>query len=182
MEDKSIMSTATLGTGCFWCTEAVFQQLEGVISVTSGYSGGHVENPTYEQVCAKKTGHAECLSISFNSNILSYDDLLAAFWQSHDPTTMNRQGNDVGPQYRSIIFYHNEEQKEKAEYYKEKLNTDGAFNDPIVTEIVPFTKFYPADQYHQDYYINNPAQSYCYYVIKPKLDKFKKAFKERLKS
>ena len=181
MDNKTeTISTATFGTGCFWCTEAIFQQLKGVISVTSGYSGGYVENPTYEEVCNKKTGHAECLNIVFDKTKISYDDLLSAFWQSHDPTTLNRQGNDVGPQYRSVIFYHDEEQKQKAEKYKSDLDKSGAFSNVIVTEIAPFTKFYPAEKYHQNYYLNNPAQSYCHYVIKPKLEKFQKVFGENL--
>ena len=175
------IETATFGTGCFWCTEAIFQQLEGVAKVTSGYSGGHIVNPTYEQVCDKKTGHAECLNIEYDKTKISFDELLAVFWQSHDPTTLNRQGNDVGPQYRSAIFYHNEEQKQKAEKYKEELNKSGAYNDPIVTEITPFKNFYPVEKYHQDYYINNPEQSYCYYVVRPKVEKFQKVFKDKLK-
>ena len=174
-------SVATFGTGCFWCTEAVFQQLEGVLSVTSGYSGGHVENPSYEEVCNKKTGHAECLNISYDPAKISFDELLKAFWYSHDPTTPNRQGNDVGPQYRSVIFYHDNEQKEKAEKYMADLDKSGAFGKPIVTEIMPFEKFYPADNYHQNYYLNNGAQSYCSYVIRPKVEKFKKVFAEKLK-
>ena len=177
----SNIETATLGTGCFWCTEAVFQQLDGVIKVTSGYSGGHVVNPTYEQVCNKNTGHAECLNIVYDKSKISFDELLEVFWQSHDPTTLNRQGNDIGPQYRSVIFYHNEEQKEKAEKYKAELAKSSAFEKPIVTEIAPFTKFYPAENYHHDYYINNPDQGYCYLVVRPKVEKFRKVFKEKLK-
>lgn len=178
--NKTINGRATFGTGCFWCTEAVFQRLEGVISVTSGYSGGHVENPTYEQVCDKKTGHAECLDIVYDVSKISFDELLKAFWFSHDPTTPNRQGNDAGPQYRSVIFYHNEEQKNKALRYKEELDKSGAFKNPIVTEITQFEKFYAAEKYHQDYYNNNGAQSYCYYVIKPKLEKFQQVFADKL--
>ena len=182
MTDSKNIQHATLGTGCFWCTEAVFQQLNGVESVSSGYSGGFVENPTYEEVCGKKTGHAECLDIKFDADKISYDELLEVFWQVHDPTTLNRQGNDVGPQYRSVIFFHNEEQKNKAEEYKDQLNKSGSFSNPIVTEITPFDKFYPAGKYHEDYYLNNPAQSYCHYVVKPKVDKFRKVFKEKLKT
>ena len=181
MPDTNTIETATFGTGCFWCTEAVFQQLEGVIKVTSGYSGGHVVNPTYEQVCNKTTGHAECLNIEYDKSKLSFDELLEVFWKSHDPTTLNRQGNDVGPQYRSAIFYHNHGQKEKAEKYKAELNESRIFDTPIVTEIEPFTVFYPADNYHQNYYNNNGAQPYCSYVIKPKVDKIKKIFKNKLK-
>lgn len=181
MSDTNI-ETATFGTGCFWCTEAIFQQLEGVIKVTSGYSGGHVANPSYEAVCNKTTGHAECLNIEYDKSKITFDELLEVFWKSHDPTTLNRQGNDSGPQYRSAIFYHNEEQKEKSERYKAELNESGVFTDPIVTEITPFTVFYPAENYHQNYYNNNGAQSYCSYVIRPKVEKFRKVFREKLKA
>jgi peptide-methionine (S)-S-oxide reductase len=173
--------TATFGTGCFWCTEAIFQELKGVQKVTCGYSGGHVKNPTYEQVCEKNTGHAEVVHIVYNPEEISYDELLEVFWQVHDPTTPNRQGADVGPQYRSVIFYHNNEQKEKAEFYKKKLDESGAFDAPIVTEISPFEIFYEAEKYHQNFYSNNPNYGYCAYVIKPKLDKFKKAFADKLR-
>ena len=175
------LDTATFGTGCFWCTEAIFQQLDGVVKVTSGYSGGHIVNPTYEAVCNKTTGHAECLNIEFDKNKISFDELLEVFWSSHDPTTLNRQGNDVGPQYRSAIFYHTDAQKEKAENYKTELNKSGAFEKPIITEIEPFKIFYPAENYHQNYYNNNAAQPYCSYVIKPKVEKFQKVFKDKLK-
>ena len=144
--------TATLGTGCFWCTEAIFDQLEGVISVTSGYSGGSVSNPTYKQVCTGDTGHAECVQIVYDPSKISFDELLEVFWQVHDPTTLNRQGADVGTQYRSVIFYHDDEQKQKAEKYKAELNKSGAFDNPIVTTLEPFTKFYTAENYHQEYY------------------------------
>jgi peptide-methionine (S)-S-oxide reductase len=173
--------TATFGTGCFWCTEAVFQELKGVQKVTSGYSGGHVKNPTYEQVCEKNTGHAEVVHIVYNPDEISFEDLLEVFWQVHDPTTPNRQGADVGPQYRSAIFYHNSEQQEKAEFYKNKLDKSGAFDAPIVTEISAFKNFYEAEKYHQNFYSNNPNYGYCAYVIKPKLDKFKKAFADKLR-
>jgi len=173
--------TATLANGCFWCTEAIFQQLNGVLKVTSGYSGGHVVNPTYKEVTTGTTGHAECIQIVYDPTLISFDELLEVFWQTHDPTTLNRQGNDVGPQYRSAVFYHSKEQKEKAEKYKEELNKSGAFDKPIVTEIAPFTSFYTAENYHQDYYNNNGSQPYCYYVIKPKLEKFQKVFKSKLK-
>jgi peptide-methionine (S)-S-oxide reductase len=173
--------TATFGTGCFWCTEAIFQQLDGVLKVTSGYSGGHVDNPTYKQVCEGTTGHAEVIQIVYNPDVITFDELLEAFWQSHDPTTLNRQGNDVGPQYRSVVFYHNEDQKKKAEHYKSELDKNKAYDNPIVTEISPYTKFYVAENYHQDYYANNGSQPYCYYVIRPKLEKFQKVFKEKLK-
>ncbi len=179
----AIMKTekVTFGNGCFWCTEAIFQQLNGVIKVTSGYSGGHVENPTYEQVCEKNTGHAEVCQIEYDPSKLSYDEILEIFWQTHDPTTLNRQGNDVGPQYRSVIFYHNEEQKKKAEHYKAELDKSGAFNKPIVTAVEPFKNFYVAENYHQNYYNNNGSQPYCYFVIRPKLEKFEKVFKHKLK-
>jgi methionine-S-sulfoxide reductase len=173
--------TATFGTGCFWCTEAIFQQLDGVSKVTSGYSGGHVKNPTYKEVCTGTTGHAEVVQIEYDPQKISFDELLEVFWQTHDPTTLNRQGNDVGPQYRSAIFYHNEEQKEKAEKYKAELDKSGAFNNPIVTEITAFSNFYPAENYHQDYYNQNGSQPYCNFVIRPKLEKFKKVFKDKLK-
>jgi peptide-methionine (S)-S-oxide reductase len=173
--------TATFGNGCFWCTEAIFQQLNGVISVNSGYSGGHVKNPTYEEVCEKKTGHAEVCRIVYDPAKISFDELLEVFWQTHDPTTLNRQGNDVGPQYRSVVFYHNEEQKKKAEYYKQALDKSGAFDKPIVTAIEPLKNYYPAEDYHQNYFRDNPNNTYCYFVIRPKLEKFEKAFANKLK-
>ena len=182
MNNYKKIETATFANGCFWCTEAVFQQLKGVEKVTSGYSGGHVENPTYEEVCNKKTGHAECLQIQYDPAEISFDELLEVFWKTHDPTTLNRQGNDIGPQYRSAIFYHNKEQKEKAEKYKAALNASGIFDAPIVTAIEPFTIFYPAENYHKDYYRNNTSQPYCYYVIKPKMEKLKKVFADKLKA
>ncbi|PVD53358.1 peptide-methionine (S)-S-oxide reductase [Terrimonas sp.] len=172
---------ATFGTGCFWCTEAVFQQLKGVSKVTSGYSGGHVANPTYEQVCTKTTGHAEVIQIKYDPAVISFDELLEVFWQTHDPTTLNRQGNDVGPQYRSVIFYHTEEQKEKSEKYKAALDKSGAWTSPIVTAIEPYKNFYAAEDYHQNYYNLNGKQPYCYFVIRPKLEKFEKVFKSKLK-
>lgn len=175
------IDTATLGTGCFWCTEAVFQQLKGVLKVTSGYSGGAEVNPTYKDVSTGTTGHAEVIQIVFDPAEISFDDLLEVFWQTHDPTTLNRQGNDVGPQYRSAIFYHDAEQKSKAEKYKKELNESGAWDKPIVTEISPYTAFYKAEDYHQDYYNNNGSQPYCYYVIRPKLEKFQKVFKSKLR-
>ena len=178
---KSGLDTATFGTGCFWCTEAVFQQLEGVEKVTSGYSGGHVTNPTYEEVCSKTTGHAECLNIVYDSSKISFDELLEVFWQVHNPTTLNRQGADAGPQYRSVVFYHNEEQRAKTEKYKIELDKSGAWDDPIVTTLEPMTVFYPAEAYHQNYYNNNTSQGYCQFVIRPKLEKFEKVFKNKLK-
>lgn len=173
---------ATFANGCFWCTEAVFTDLNGVISVTSGYTGGKKENPTYKQVCSGETGHAECLQIVYDPSIISFDELLEVFWKTHDPTTLNRQGGDIGTQYRSGIFYQNSEQKQKAEEYKSKLNQSGAFDKPIVTEITAFTKFYPAEDYHQRYFENNEnSNPYCTMVIRPKVDKFRKVFKEKLK-
>jgi peptide-methionine (S)-S-oxide reductase len=174
-------AVATFGTGCFWCTEAIFQELEGVIKVTSGYSGGHVDNPTYKEVCEGNTGHAECLNIEYDSNKISFDELLEVFWQTHNPTTLNRQGNDIGTQYRSVIFYHNEEQKAKGEKYKAELNKSGAWDDPVVTTLEPFDRFYAAEDYHQNYYNNNTGQGYCQFVIRPKLEKFEKVFKGKLK-
>ncbi len=173
--------TATFGEGCFWCTEAFFQRLNGVYKVLSGYGGGFVENPTYEQVCDKNTGHAELERIVYDPSKITYDELLEVFWKTHDPTTMNQQGNDIGPQYRSVIYYHNEEQKQKAEHYKDALNKSGAWDRPIVTTIEPFKNFYPAENYHQNYYNDNTNQGYCRFVIAPKLEKFEKAFKNKLK-
>lgn len=180
--DPSVKTdTVTFGNGCFWCTEAIFQQVDGVIKVESGYSGGHVINPTYKEVCTGTTGHAECLNIIYDPSKVSYDELLEIFWQTHDPTTVDQQGNDVGPQYRSVIFYHNEEQKKVAEEYRDKLDKSGAFPSPIVTTFEPFTKFYKAENYHQNYYNENGSQPYCQFVIRPKLDKFRKVFKDKLK-
>lgn len=173
--------TADFGAGCFWCVEAVFQRVEGVITVASGYGGGNVVNPTYEQVCDKKTGHAELIRIVFDPLKVSYEDLLEIFWKTHDPTTPNQQGNDIGPQYRSIIFYHNEAQKQKAEQYKIGLDKAGVFDKPIVTTIEPFMNYYPAENYHQDYYNNHLNQSYCYFVAKPKVEKLEKYFKNKMK-
>jgi peptide-methionine (S)-S-oxide reductase len=179
---SSNFESATFGSGCFWCTEAVFLQLKGVHSVVSGYSGGKVENPTYEQVCSGSTGHAEAIQVSYDPGVVSYPQLLEVFWKTHDPTTLNAQGNDVGTQYRSVIFYHNDEQKRLAEQYKQELDSSGAYNRPIVTEIAPFHKFYPAENYHQNYFELNPRQSYCAYVIQPKVEKFRKVFADRLKT
>jgi peptide-methionine (S)-S-oxide reductase len=174
--------TTTFATGCFWCTEAIFQELKGVLKVTSGYSGGTVSNPSYEEVCSGTTGHAECLQIIYDPKQISFEELLEVFWESHDPTSLNRQGNDEGTQYRSAIFYHNAEQKEKAEHYKAKLDQSGAYNKPIVTEIAAFTKFYPAENYHQEYYRLHGSQPYCTFVIRPKVEKFEKVFKDKLKT
>jgi peptide-methionine (S)-S-oxide reductase len=173
--------TATFGAGCFWCIEAVFQDLEGVQKVTSGYSGGTIKNPSYKEVCTGRTGHAEVINIVFDPQKITYPDLLEVFWKTHDPTTLNRQGNDSGTQYRSVIFYHNEEQKQLAEKYKKELDASGAFDKPIVTEISPAAPFYKAEDYHQNYYNENGDQPYCTFVIQPKVEKFKKAFKDKLK-
>ena len=180
-EQNKNLEIATFAAGCFWCVEAQYQQLDGVEKVESGYIGGHVDNPTYKQVCTGTTGHAEACNIYYNPEKITYDELLAAFWVAHDPTTLNRQGNDVGTQYRSAIFYHNEEQKQKAEEYKRRLNEEKAYHNPVVTEISPYTKFYVAEEYHQDYYNENGTQPYCVFVVKPKLDKFKKVFADKLK-
>lgn len=181
MSTTPVLDTATFGAGCFWCVEAQFQLLDGVISVSSGYSGGSVKNPTYHDVCTGTTGHAEVCQIVFDTTKISYDEMLAAFWQCHDPTQLNKQGNDVGTQYRSVIYYHNEEQKKRAEYYKAELTKENTWGAPIVTEISPFTVFYKAEGYHQNYYNDNPNQGYCQYVVKPKVEKFRKVFKDKLK-
>jgi peptide-methionine (S)-S-oxide reductase len=173
--------TITFGSGCFWCTEAIFQQVKGVEKVVSGYSGGHVVNPTYEQVCEKNTGHAEVCQVTFDPSQVSVDELLEIFWQTHDPTTLNQQGNDVGPQYRSVVFYHNEMQKQRAEFFLNELSKSGAYEKPIVTTIEPYKNFYKAENYHQDYYKQNGSQPYCYFVIRPKVEKFEKAFKDKMK-
>jgi len=173
--------TATFAAGCFWCVEAVFQELKGVLSVTSGYTGGKIKNPSYREVCSGLTGHAEACQIIYDPAVISYDELLEAFWASHDPTTLNRQGADQGTQYRSAIFYHNEQQKQLAEAYKTKLNEEDAFGKPVVTEISPAAIFYKAEDYHQNYFSENGDAPYCSYVIAPKLEKFRKVFKDKLK-
>lgn len=175
------VDTATFAMGCFWCTEAKFQQLRGVKKVISGFSGGHVAHPSYEEVCTGTTGHAETCNIIFDPKVITYDELLEAFFVAHDPTQLNRQGNDVGTQYRSAIFYHNADQKNKANYYIAKLNTAKAYKSPIVTQVVPFKVFYKAEDYHQNYYNLNGNQPYCKYVIQPELEKFKAVFKNKLK-
>ena len=182
VELKKNESVATFANGCFWCTEAIFQNLEGVIKVTSGYSGGHVIKPSYEAVCEKQTGHAEALEIIYDSTKISFVELLEVFWKTHDPTTLNQQGTDIGPQYRSVIFYHTPEQKAKAVQYKMELNKAAIYAAPIVTAIEPFTNFYVAENYHQNYYNNNGSTNgYCRIVIMPKVEKFKKVFKDKLK-
>ncbi len=171
---------ATLGMGCFWCGEAVFSRVDGVISVTSGYSGGNKENPTYREVCDGNTGHAEVIQIEFNPEIVSFGDILSIFWEMHNPTTLNRQGADVGTQYRSVIFYHSEKQKQIAEEHIRVLTEEKYFEDPIVTEITVFDIFYPAEDYHQDFYDNNRTHGYCRFAIEPKLEKLKKLFEDKL--
>ncbi|MCS7003923.1 MAG: peptide-methionine (S)-S-oxide reductase MsrA [Cytophagales bacterium] len=175
------MEVATFGAGCFWCVEAIFQRVNGVEKVVSGYMGGTTINPTYKEVCSGKTGHAEVCQITYNPAIISYEELLEIFFQTHDPTTLNRQGNDIGTQYRSVIFYHTPIQKELAENVKQKLTEAKIFKNPIVTEISPAKTFYPAEDYHQNYFNNNPHQPYCAFVIAPKVEKFQKVFKEKLK-
>jgi len=175
------LDTATLGAGCFWCVEAVFQELKGVQSVQSGYAGGFVKNPSYKEVCNGTTGHAEVAQIVYDADVLKFEEILEVFWKTHDPTTLNRQGNDTGTQYRSSIFYHNDEQKEKAEFYLKQIDESGAYPDPIVTTIEELTEFYVAEDYHQDYFKNNSSQPYCTFVIQPKLEKFRKAFSQNLK-
>lgn len=173
--------TATFGAGCFWCVEAIFQELKGVHSVKSGYAGGFVKNPSYKEVCTGRTGHAEVAQIVYDPSVISFEELLEVFWKTHDPTKVNRQGADVGTQYRSAVFFHNEEQKEKAAFYMKKLDESGAFQNPIVTTIEPYENYYEAEDYHQDYYNNNRSQGYCRMVIQPKVEKFRKAFSEKLK-
>jgi peptide-methionine (S)-S-oxide reductase len=172
---------ATFGAGCFWCVEAIFLRLEGVTSVVSGYSGGHVENPTYRQVCTGTTGHAEAVQVTYDPSKVSYEEILEVFFKTHDPTTKDRQGPDSGPQYRSVIFFHDEAQRASAERVKKELDEAKIWDDPIVTEIAPFTKFYPAEAYHQNYFAENPNQGYCRAIIVPKVEKFEKLFKEKLK-
>lgn len=175
------LQVATLGSGCFWCTEAFFLRLKGVESVVSGYSGGKVKNPTYREVCTGLTGHAEVVQVKFDPKVISYEEILEVFWNTHDPTTLNKQGNDEGPQYRSAVFYHNEGQKKIAQQYKDQLNKSGVFRNPIVTEITAFSVFYPAEDYHQNYYALNPNQGYCQYVIRPKVEKFNKQYAAKLR-
>lgn len=179
MENR--LEQATFGAGCFWCVEAVFQQIKGVEKVISGYTGGKVANPTYREVCGGRTGHAEVAQISFNPDVVSYKELLEVFWKTHDPTTLNQQGADKGTQYRSAVFYHNDEQKKLAGTYRQKLEDAKVFDNPIVTEITPLGAFYEAEDYHQNYFNNNSGQPYCAFVVKPKVEKVKKVFSEKLK-
>ncbi len=173
---------ATLGGGCFWCLEPVYEDLKGIEDVTVGYAGGHTENPSYEQVSTGRTGHAEVVQIKFNPDVITFRDILEVFFSIHDPTTPNRQGADVGSQYRSIILYNDQQQKEVAEQVIEELNQEGVWNKPIVTELKPFETYYKAEEYHQEYYQKNPYAGYCQVVIRPKLGKFKKKYEERLKT
>jgi peptide-methionine (S)-S-oxide reductase len=175
------IDTATFGAGCFWCVEAVFQRLNGVISIKSGYAGGTVKNPSYKEVCTGTTGHAEVCQIIFDKSKIKFDELLEVFWKTHDPTTLNYQGNDHGTQYRSVVFYHNAEQKQLAEKYKKQINDEKAYPNPIVTEIVPFNNYYEAEAYHQNYYNQNGSEGYCQFVIQPKVEKFEKIFKDKMK-
>ena len=177
----SQVDTATLAGGCFWCTEAIFKRLKGVTSVVSGYTASQVENPSYEAVCSGRTGAAEAIQLTYDPSVISYDKLLEIFWHVHDPTTLNRQGNDVGTQYRSAIFYHTDEQQHLALASKEALEKSGAYKKPVVTEIVPFTNFYPAEDYHKDYYDRNRSQSYCMFVIDPKVQKLLKEYRNEVK-
>ncbi|MBA3785242.1 MAG: peptide-methionine (S)-S-oxide reductase MsrA [Acidobacteria bacterium] len=179
--ENTNLETATLGAGCFWCVEAVFDDLKGVESVESGYSGGHTENPTYQQVCSETTGHAEVAKINFDPNEISFKEILQVFFAVHDPTTLNRQGNDVGSSYRSAIFYHDDNQKRIAEEVIKQVEAEGVYDNPIVTEVAPFDKFYMAENYHQEYFANNPNQPYCAAVVAPKVAKFRKKFVDRLK-
>jgi peptide-methionine (S)-S-oxide reductase len=175
------LDTATFGAGCYWCVEAIFQRLKGVITVESGFSGGHIKNPTYREVCTGTTGHAEVCRILYDPKVIAYDELLEVFWKIHDPTTLNQQGNDIGTQYRSIIFYHNDQQRALALKFKEKLEKAGIWSNPIVTEIMPFEVFYKAEDYHQEYYSQNASKPYCTFVITPKIEKFESIFRDKIK-
>ena len=180
MENKNL-ETATLAAGCFWCVEAVFDDLKGVDEVVSGYSGGHKANPTYQEVCSETTGHAEVVQIKFDPEVISYKEILQVFFIVHDPTTLNRQGNDIGSSYRSAIFYHSDEQRKIAEEVIKEVEAEEVYDDPIVTEVTRFSEFYPAENYHQEYFANNPNQPYCAAVVAPKVAKFRKKFVDRLK-
>ena len=182
LENNPPLQVATFASGCFWCTEAIFQNVDGVEKVVSGYMGGKVKNPTYKEVCTGQTGHAEVIQLTYDPKKVTYDELLEIFWKTHDPTTLNRQGADAGTQYRSAIFYHNDDQKQLAEKYKKKLTEAEVFDQPIVTEITPASVFYKAEDYHQNYYNLNGDAPYCSMVIQPKVEKFKKVFKEKLKN
>ena len=181
-DDSTLYEKATFGGGCFWCTEAVFQDLKGVQSVVSGYAGGHIKNPAYREICTGRTGHAEVIQITFDPSIISFEELLEVFWLTHDPTTLNRQGNDVGTQYRSVIFYHNEKQRKTAVTSKEKTDATDLWQDPIVTEISPYEVMYEAEEEHQNYYKDHTYQPYCTFVISPKIQKLRKHFAKKLVS
>lgn len=180
-EHPTTKKIATFGGGCFWCTEAIFQQLVGVEQVVPGFSGGKVKNPTYKQVFTKKTGHAEVIQITYDPEKITFAELLEVFWKTHDPTTRKGQGIDVGPQYRSVVFYHDDEQRQAAEHYKDKLNKAGAFDKPIVTQIMPLKDFYPAEAYHVNYFQTNPNDEYCTLHVRPKVEKFRAVFADKLK-
>jgi peptide-methionine (S)-S-oxide reductase len=175
---EKVTEKTTLAAGCFWCLEAIYKRVRGVLAVIPGYSGGQVNSPTYEQVCSDTTGHAEAVQITFTPDVISYAGILEIFWGVHNPTTLNCQGHDIGSQYRSVIFYHNEEQKKIAEKSKKDLQDAGIWTDPIVTELVPFSEFYPAEEYHKNYFQNHPENSYCQMVVMPKVEKFKKVFQD----
>lgn len=178
---SSTTETATLGGGCFWCVEAIYQDVIGVHKVVSGYAGGTVENPTYEEVCSGTTGHAEVVQIAFDPTVISFEEILFIFWRTHDPTTLNRQGNDVGTQYRSVIYYHDEQQKSIAEQSIAETDASDLWADPIVTEVAPLPIFYEGEAYHQNYFVENPYQPYCIFVINPKVQKFRKSFRNKLR-
>jgi len=180
--ENNDLQLATFGAGCFWCVEAIFQRVDGVQKVVSGYSGGDIKNPSYREVCTGRTGHAEVCQLSYDPTEVSFEELLEIFWSTHDPTTLNRQGNDVGTQYRSVVFYHNEDQKRLAEAYKSELDQADVYKDPIVTEISPYETMYVAEDYHQNYFNENGSQPYCSFVIQPKVEKFKKVFQDKLKN
>jgi peptide-methionine (S)-S-oxide reductase len=175
------LKVATFGAGCFWCTEAVFLNVKGVTKVVSGYSGGKIKNPSYREICSGLTGHAEIIQITYDAQIVSFEELLEVFWNTHDPTTLNKQGADEGTQYRSVVFYHDDAQRQSAEIYKNQLDASHIYNKPVVTEISPLINYYPAEEYHQNYFELNPNQSYCQYVVRPKVEKFKKQFEGKLK-
>ena len=175
------MQKITLGAGCFWCVEAIYKELIGVEKVEPGYSGGKIANPTYREVCSGLTGHAEVIQLEYDESVVDFKEILEVFFKTHDPTTLNRQGADVGTQYRSAIFYHNENQKEVAEKVISELENSSVFDKPVVTEVTEFTVFYPAEEYHKNYYKNNPEEGYCQMVVRPKVEKFKKVFEEKLK-
>lgn len=180
-QEMETLKKATFGSGCFWCTEAVFDRIEGIINVIPGYSGGHTKNPSYRDVCSGTTGHAEVIQLTYNPDIITYEKLLEIFFKTHDPTQLNRQGNDVGTQYRSVIFYHDDKQKQAALKIKNELEQANIWDNPIVTQIEEFKTFYKAEDYHNDYYLNNPNQGYCRFVITPKIEKFEAVFNKYLK-